>query len=255
MAKKTGKPNFHALAEEYEQLIAHNLSKRMGFPFETRVTMKGLSTKHQFDLVGKTNIGGLKFLIVGECKLYRTSPIKKEQMAAFAHRISDVAAQKGIFICSSGYQKGAIQIAEAHNISLAVCQLVQIETIKPKPLTKIKNKEYPNQEIPLGLNLGPLTIVHPYMPMGADFRIFYFDGYELDWRPDGFIPWNPKWSKSSLNDFSLFSNKYQPPKVRCFADFNGKNFTVAYGEDWYYKYTFDKFVSEIRSKLLDSAHP
>ena len=58
-------------------------------------------------------------LVLIECKDYN-SPIQGDKIGAFSHNIKDVGGHKGIFITTSKFQKGAINIAKSENIGLAI---------------------------------------------------------------------------------------------------------------------------------------
>jgi Zn-dependent peptidase ImmA (M78 family) len=64
-----------------------------------------------------------------ECKDYN-SPIEVEKLRDFAYRIGDVGGNKGYFITTSNFQKGAIQIAESHRIGLAKFNACNLEIDK-----------------------------------------------------------------------------------------------------------------------------
>lgn len=57
------------------------------------------------------------FLILIECKSY-THPVDRSDIAEFNTRIQDLKATKGILITTNRFQKGALRMAEYHNIAL-----------------------------------------------------------------------------------------------------------------------------------------
>lgn len=57
------------------------------------------------------------FLILVECKDYK-APVDRGEIAEFNTRIQDLNATKGIFITTSRFQAGAVNMAKYHNIAL-----------------------------------------------------------------------------------------------------------------------------------------
>lgn len=57
------------------------------------------------------------FLILVECKSYN-HPVDRGEVAEFNTRIRDLKATKGILITTNRFQKGALRMAEYHNIAL-----------------------------------------------------------------------------------------------------------------------------------------
>lgn len=85
--------------------------------FEHNVMMESYDGNYQID--GKITFTylGLSFLCLVECKRYN-GPIKREKIAELYEKMHSLGAQKGIFITTSYYQKGALLYAEKHGIAL-----------------------------------------------------------------------------------------------------------------------------------------
>jgi len=114
-------------AQEYERFIADifgDLSHDPGWPTECVVTHNakyvGKSGQtHQIDVAVSYVAFGMKFLILVECKHWRRR-VGAEEVMVLAQRVADVGAQKGVILTTSGFQRGAVTLARAHGIALAV---------------------------------------------------------------------------------------------------------------------------------------
>ena len=73
--------------------------------------------KHQIDVVIEYSIANAAIKIFVECKREKNS-IEIWMVRDFYQKIQSCGANKGIFISTSGYQKGAIIFAKEHGISL-----------------------------------------------------------------------------------------------------------------------------------------
>ncbi len=71
---------------------------------------------NDLSIEGKDN--QLKFLILVECKSYNNHNVDRGEIAEFITRITDLNATKGIFITTSKFQTGAINMAKHHNVAL-----------------------------------------------------------------------------------------------------------------------------------------
>ena len=73
--------------------------------------------KHQIDVVIEYSIANAAIKIFVECKR-KKRPIEVGMVRDFYQKIQSCGANKGIFISTSGYQKGAIIFAKEHGIAL-----------------------------------------------------------------------------------------------------------------------------------------
>ena len=118
-------------AAEYELLVMSFLSAKLGsFPTDNGIAsasevfhhkkyegMSGFS--HEIDLSFECDVVGSRILTLVECKCY-SSKVKAEEVLEFLGRIRDIGAHKGILVTTTGFQKGAVAIAKAHNIALVI---------------------------------------------------------------------------------------------------------------------------------------
>ncbi len=124
--------------EEYSlQLLREQFYGAENLKIEHNVIEKAIDGNYQIDGIITFTQGGFNFKILVECKHYRSS-ISREKITVLYDKLRALNAHKGIFISSSNYQKGAIQYATEHKISLV--QLVPANTNKPLlRLNKIVN--------------------------------------------------------------------------------------------------------------------
>ncbi|SBW19420.1 hypothetical protein FDG2_1362 [Candidatus Protofrankia californiensis] len=62
---------------------------------------------------------GVQFLIIVECKLLRRR-VERRQVQILSDTLEDVHAQKAIFVTSTGFQSGAVELATRRRIALAI---------------------------------------------------------------------------------------------------------------------------------------
>ena len=116
------------------------------FRAEHRGKLEGGRGNYEIDILARFEALGVNFLVLVECKRY-SSPIKREQVQILYDRIREVGANKGILFTTAGFQKGAIQYADNHGISLIqivegeLCYHVRYSRggglVKPPPWAKI----------------------------------------------------------------------------------------------------------------------
>jgi restriction system protein len=91
--------------------------RSIGLGARTNVTMKGVRTSHDVDVVVRSNHAGFDFLWLVECKHWKM-PVSKLHVLALRGIVSDVGADRGILMAEKGFQSGAYEAAELTNIQL-----------------------------------------------------------------------------------------------------------------------------------------
>ncbi len=82
--------------------------------------MKGLSGyEHLIDVAYRFRIWKTEMLVIVECKQYQKK-VGVDDLLEFRSRIEDLRAHKGIFVTSSDFQSGAVEIADANRIALLI---------------------------------------------------------------------------------------------------------------------------------------
>lgn len=118
MAAKKATPAWkrHELVTKaiFEALLG--LDKPRNLDVNHNTTIKGRSTPHQIDVSWKFQAGDIGHLVIVEVKR-RKGPAKKGDLLLFQSVLSDIPGQpRGTFVSETGYQKGALEVAEAAGI-------------------------------------------------------------------------------------------------------------------------------------------
>ena len=105
---------FERISLSFLQSQADNLEDAQ---FEHNVTIDAYDGTYQIDGKIQFSYMGLSFLCLVECKRYK-GPIEREKVATLYAKMQSIGAQKGIFITTSHFQKGAMLYAAQHGIAL-----------------------------------------------------------------------------------------------------------------------------------------
>jgi Restriction endonuclease len=79
--------------------------------------LQGVRALHDIDVVVRGQRVGLQQLWLVECK-YWSRPVGKVDVAALAEIVRDVGADRGLLLSESGFQAGAIRLAERSHVTL-----------------------------------------------------------------------------------------------------------------------------------------
>jgi hypothetical protein len=117
----------HKTSRDYELLVYKMIEQELSgisgvevIEITHNAKIKGLSGYiHQIDVAYRFRIWKTEILVLVECKQYRES-VGIDELLEFRARIEDIKANKGVFVTSSNFQKGAIQFAQANRIALLV---------------------------------------------------------------------------------------------------------------------------------------
>lgn len=115
--KNTGK--------EYEKLTQRIFSailNKKGGPetIDVRhdVTLLGKTTSHQIDVLWCFEHAGIEYQTLVQCKDHG-DPVKKGDVLLFRGVLEDIPGQpRGVIVARSGFQKGALEVGQAHGIVL-----------------------------------------------------------------------------------------------------------------------------------------
>ena len=99
------------LNSEYESKKLDN------YKITHNLTYKKSDGNHQIDVVIEFSIANAGYKVFVECKK-KKNPIAVGMVRDFYQKIQSCGANKGIFISTLGYQKGAILFAREHGIAL-----------------------------------------------------------------------------------------------------------------------------------------
>ena len=84
--------------------------RRLGLDAQTDVTMAGVRTTHNVDVLVKSHHVGFDITWVIECKHWK-SRVSKLHVLALREIVSDLGADRGILLSESGFQSGAEEAA------------------------------------------------------------------------------------------------------------------------------------------------
>ena len=84
---------------------------------KTNVTVHGVRTNHNVDVVVRSKHAGFEILWLTECKAWRTA-VPKEKVFALRSIVEDTGADRGFLMAERGYQSGALEAARLTNVVL-----------------------------------------------------------------------------------------------------------------------------------------
>ncbi len=114
--------------KEYQDEAA-DFFRKLGLDAQTDVTMKGVRTTHDIDVLVKSHHVGFDVTWIVECKHWK-SRVSKLHVLALREIVSDLGADRGILLSENGFQSGAEEAAILTNVQ--VTSLAALEgTAKP----------------------------------------------------------------------------------------------------------------------------
>jgi restriction system protein len=109
--------------KDYQEEAAA-LFRSMGLEAATDVTLQGVRTKHDIDVVVKSHHAGFDVTWLVECKHWKT-PVSKLHVLALREITADLGADRGILLCEAGFQSGAKEAANLTNV-----QVTSLESVR-----------------------------------------------------------------------------------------------------------------------------
>ena len=122
---------------DYQEEVA-KFFRSMGLQADTNVTLKGVRTSHDIDVVVRTNHVGFDLLWLVECKHWKTA-VSKLHVLALREIVSDLGADRGILMSESGFQSGAQEAAQLTNVQLT--SLAELTVTAREALGKAQETE------------------------------------------------------------------------------------------------------------------
>lgn len=101
---------------EYQEEAAE-FFRGLGMTAETDVTLQGVRTTHDIDVVVRTDYAGFNIVWIIECKHWET-PVNKLHVLGLREIVSDLGADRGILLAEAGFQSGALEAAHLTNVQL-----------------------------------------------------------------------------------------------------------------------------------------
>lgn len=100
--------------QEYQE-EASAFFRSLGLDAETDVTIQGVRTTHDVDVLVRSHHVGFDVTWIVECKHWK-SRVSKLHVLALREIVADVGADRGILLSEAGFQSGAIEAATLTNV-------------------------------------------------------------------------------------------------------------------------------------------
>jgi restriction system protein len=102
--------------KQYQEEAA-KFFRSIGLQADTDVTIEGVRTKHDIDVLVSSQHVGFEIKWIVECKFW-DSKVTKLHVLALREIVSDTGADRGILLAENGYQSGASEAAKLTNVQL-----------------------------------------------------------------------------------------------------------------------------------------
>lgn len=112
--------------KEYQEEAAE-FFRSLGLSAETDVTIKGVRTSHDVDVVVRSKHVGFETLWLIECKHWKSS-VSKLHVLGLREIVNDTGADRGIVLSESGFQSGAVEAANLTNVQVTSLAALTEET-------------------------------------------------------------------------------------------------------------------------------
>ncbi len=103
--------------QEYQEEAA-GFFRSIGLEAITNHTVQGVRTKHAVDVYVNSHHVGFDVVWIVECKHWKT-PISKLHVLALREIVADLGVDRGILLCETGFQSGALEAASLTNVHLS----------------------------------------------------------------------------------------------------------------------------------------
>ena len=107
-----------AVAWSQYQEDAAEFFRSLGLEAATNVTLTGVHTQHDVDVMVKSRQAGFEVTWIVECKLWNTR-VTKNHVLALRTIVSDLGADRGILLAENGFQSGALEAAALTNVHVS----------------------------------------------------------------------------------------------------------------------------------------
>lgn len=91
--------------------------RSLGMTADSDVTVQGVRTTHDIDVLVAIPYAGFQIRWIVECKRWKTR-ITKLHVLALREIVSDIGADRGILLAEAGFQAGALEAAALTNVQL-----------------------------------------------------------------------------------------------------------------------------------------
>lgn len=123
--------------KEYQEEAA-SFFQSLGLDVSTDVTVEGVRTTHDVDLLVKSHHVGFEITWLVECKHWKTR-VSKLHVLALREIVADVGADRGILLSEAGFQSGAIEAANLTNVQ--VTTLAEVSATAKNDICSMRLRE------------------------------------------------------------------------------------------------------------------
>jgi len=102
--------------KEYQEAAA-SYFREIGLDAKTDVTVQGVRTSHDIDVLVKSHHAGFDITWIVECKHWKEK-VSKLHVLGLREIVTEVGADRGILLSESGFQSGAIEASNLTNVRL-----------------------------------------------------------------------------------------------------------------------------------------
>src|SRR5258708_22114951 len=128
-----GMPGWKDYQEEAAEFF-----RSLGLDANTDVTIQGVRTKHDVDVLVKSHIYGFDVTWIVECKHWK-EPVSKLHVLALREIVTDAGADRGILLSEAGFQSGAVGAADLTNVQ--VTSLADLNVTAREQISAVRLRE------------------------------------------------------------------------------------------------------------------
>jgi restriction system protein len=121
---------------------AASFFRSLGLDAATDVTVTGVRTTHDVDVLVKSRHVGFEITWLVECKFWKTR-VSKLHVLALREIVADVGADRGILLAELGFQSGAVEAANLTNVQ--VTSLAEVSATSMNDIYSMRFRELYNR--------------------------------------------------------------------------------------------------------------
>jgi restriction system protein len=123
--------------KEYQEEAAA-FFRSLGLDANTDITIRGIRTTHDVDVLVKAFHPGFDVTWIVECKHWK-EPVSKVHVLALREIVTDTGADRGILLCEAGFQSGAVEAANLTNVQ--VTSLADLKVTAQEQISAMRLRE------------------------------------------------------------------------------------------------------------------
>lgn len=123
--------------KEYQEEAA-TFFRGLGLDAQTDVTVQGVRTRHDIDVLVKSHHVGFDVTWLIECKHWQ-SRVSKLHVLVLREIVADIGADRGILLSETGFQSGAIEAATLTNVHAT--SLAEVRKSASKEIMSMRLRE------------------------------------------------------------------------------------------------------------------